>query len=358
MKKRQAIALPPRMKKAVARLRWPVLGFLLCAGQMAGVYAPFALAAVTAAGIRLPGLAAVMGVAGGAFLFMDFQSGLRCTAAAILIFAAKTALYDTAVYKKPYFRPACAAIFLLLVQSIYLLGRSGQSWLLALCAAATAAGAAWLTVIRQGKWGVLCGLVLAAVPVTAFSFSVGRALMMALLLALCRGCGISQCAALGGCLGLLTDLTAAQPTVLYTVIWGAGGAVGGLLRRLPRPVQGLCAAGVCGGLGLLFGQEVMPVTLWESLAGAMLYTFIPEKWLPKRYTAGKRTEGAPQPMPYARPAAALRALYDSFFRGGAAPALGEPIGIVRPGRKRGVQRLRAAHGLLAKALRRDLQRLQ
>lgn len=315
MKKRQAIALPPRIKKAVARLRWPVLGFLLCAGQMAGVYAPFALAAVAAAGIRLPGLAAVMGVAGGAFLFMDFQSGLRCTAAAILIFAANTALYDTAVYKKPYFRPACAAFFLLLVQSIYLLGRSGQSWLLALCAAATAAGAAWLTVIRQGKWGVLCGLVLAAVPVTAFSFSVGRALMMALLLALCRGCGISQCAALGGCLGLLTDLTAAQPTVLYTVIWGAGGAVGGLLRRLPRPIQGLCAAGVCGGLGLLFGQEVMPVTLWESLAGAMLYTFIPEKWLPKRYTAGKRTEGAPQPMPYARPAAALRALYDSFFRG-------------------------------------------
>ena len=111
--------------------------------------------------------------------------------------------------------------------------------------------------------------------------------MMALLLALCRGCGISQCAALGGCLGLLTDLTAAQPTVLYTVIWGAGGAVGGLLRRLPRPVQGLCAAGICGGLGLLFGQEVMPVTLWESLAGAMLYTFIPEKWLPKRYTAGR-----------------------------------------------------------------------
>ena len=72
----------------------------------------------------------MMGVAGGAFLFMDFQSGLRCTAAAILIFAANTALYDTAVYKKPYFRPACAAIFLLLVQSIYLLGRSGQSWLL------------------------------------------------------------------------------------------------------------------------------------------------------------------------------------------------------------------------------------
>ena len=132
VKKRQAIALPPKLKSAAARLKWPALGFLLCAGQMGGVYAPFALAAVAAAGIRLPGLAAVMGVAGGAFVFMDFQSGLRCTAAAILIFAANTALYDTALYKKPYFRPACAAIFFLLVQSIYLLGRDGQSWLLAL----------------------------------------------------------------------------------------------------------------------------------------------------------------------------------------------------------------------------------
>ena len=151
VKKRQAIALPPKVKQAAARLIWPALGFLLCAGQMGGVYAPFALAVVAAAGIRLPGLAAVMGVAGGAFVFMDFQSGLRCTAAAILIFAANTALYDTALYKKPYFRPACTAVFFLLVQSIYLLGRSGQSWLLALCADAATAGATRLTVIRQEK---------------------------------------------------------------------------------------------------------------------------------------------------------------------------------------------------------------
>lgn len=313
--KKTGHCLPPRIKKAVARLRWPVLGFLLCAGQMAGVYAPFALAAVTAAGIRLPGLAAVMGVAGGAFLFMDFQSacGVRRRPSSSLP-PIRRCMTRRCTKNRISARPA---------------RQFSSCWCRAsICWAAAGRAGFWpcvpprrrraqpgLTVIRQGKWGVLCGLVLAAVPVTAFSFSVGRALMMALLLALCRGCGISQCAALGGCLGLLTDLTAAQPTVLYTVIWGAGGAVGGLLRRLPRPIQGLCAAGVCGGLGLLFGQEVMPVTLWESLAGAMLYTFIPEKWLPKRYTAGKRSEGAPQPMPYARPAAALRALYDSFFRG-------------------------------------------
>ena len=316
MKKRRAMALSPRGKAAAVRLKWPALGFLLCAGQMAGIYAPFALAAVAAAGIGLPGLTAVLGVAGGAFAFMDFQSGLRCTAAAILIFAANTALYDTALYKKPYFRPACSAFFFLLVQSIYLLGRSGQSWLLALCAAAAAAGAVRLTEIRQGKWVALCGLALAAIPVTAYSFSVGRALLAALLLALCRGYSTSQCAALGGCLGLLADLTAAEPVVFYAVIWGAGGAAGGLLRRLPRAAQGLCAAGVCGGLGLLFGQEVLPITLWECLAGAALYAVLPDRLLPGRYSAGKRAENEPPPAaPYARPAAALRALYDSFFRG-------------------------------------------
>ena len=109
MKKGRAFALPPRARKAAAGLKWPLLGFLLCAGQVAGLYAPFALAAVAIAGIRLAGLTAVLGVAAGAFVFMDFQSGLRCTAAAILIFAANTALYDTAAYKKPYFRSLCAA---------------------------------------------------------------------------------------------------------------------------------------------------------------------------------------------------------------------------------------------------------
>ena len=97
-------ALPPEARKLAAAVKWPLLGFLLCGGQVAGLYAPFALAAVAVAGIRLAGLGAVLGVAGGAFVFMDFQSGLRCAAAAILIFAANTALYDTAVYKKPYFR--------------------------------------------------------------------------------------------------------------------------------------------------------------------------------------------------------------------------------------------------------------
>ncbi|MBD9227175.1 MAG: hypothetical protein EGQ48_08065 [Clostridiales bacterium] len=80
---------------------------------------------------------------------------------------------------------------------------------------------------------------------------------------------------------------------------------------------GLCAAAVSGGLALLFGADVLPVTLWECGAGAGIYALLPKKILPGLYAAGKRAENTPEPAaaPYARPAAALRALYDSFFRG-------------------------------------------
>ena len=65
MKKGRAFALPPRARKAAAWLKWPLLGFLLCAGQVAGLYAPFALAAVAIAGIRLAGLSIGSAVYGG-----------------------------------------------------------------------------------------------------------------------------------------------------------------------------------------------------------------------------------------------------------------------------------------------------
>ncbi|MFR6393804.1 MAG: hypothetical protein ACLUNQ_00605 [Oscillospiraceae bacterium] len=247
----------------------------------------------------------------------DFQSGLRCAAAAILIFAANTALYDTAVYKKPYFRPACAAVFFLLVQSIYLLGRSASSWLLALCAGAAAAGAAWLRERKLENWGFLCGLALALLPVSAYGFSLGRVALMALLLAAGRGCRRVPVCGPGGCLGLLADLTATEPVVLLALIYGAGGAVSGLLRRLPwgvRPARRRRQR----GLALLFGADVLPAILWECGAGAAIYALLPQKILPGIYAAGKRAENTPEPAA-AAPMPGLRrlwrALYDSFFRG-------------------------------------------
>ena len=108
--------------------------FLLTGGALDGLYSPWSLAAVSAAGVSWPGLSALLGAGLGAFLFLDFQAGLRHTAAAILIFCASTAFCTTRLYRRPRFRPAAAVVMTLLVQSAYLLQRQPRQW--ALCAAA------------------------------------------------------------------------------------------------------------------------------------------------------------------------------------------------------------------------------
>lgn len=78
--------------------------FLLSGAALDGLYSPWALAAVSAAGVSWPGLSALLGAGLGAFLFLDFQAGLRHTAAAILIFCANTAFCTTRLYRRPVFR--------------------------------------------------------------------------------------------------------------------------------------------------------------------------------------------------------------------------------------------------------------
>ena len=108
--------------------------FLLSGAALDGLYSPWALAAVSAAGVSWPGLSALLGAGLGAFLFLDFQAGLRHTAAAILIFCANTAFCTTRLYRRPVFRPVAAVLMTLLVQSAYLIQRQPRQW--ALCAAA------------------------------------------------------------------------------------------------------------------------------------------------------------------------------------------------------------------------------
>ena len=109
----------PQIRRIFRRSAPLVLTFLLSSAQLAHTYAPCALACVALAGPGLSGLLALLGAAGGTFLFFDFQPGLRFLASAILIYAASTAFYDTRLYTHPLFRPAVAAAMTALVQSIW-----------------------------------------------------------------------------------------------------------------------------------------------------------------------------------------------------------------------------------------------
>ena len=85
--------LLPAVQRTALRIPWAAVGgcaaaLLLTAAAPGGQYAPWALAAVAAAGVGWPGLLAVVCAGLGALLFMDFQPGLRHTAAALLIWRA------------------------------------------------------------------------------------------------------------------------------------------------------------------------------------------------------------------------------------------------------------------------------
>ena len=117
-----------------------VLTMVLSAGKLGGLYGPWALAAVALSGGRSRGFFSVLGALLGAYCFYDFQSGPRLAASAVLIYCANMAFGDMKIAKRPAFAPALAAAALLLVQSVYLVGRTAQHWALCFAAAGVTAG--------------------------------------------------------------------------------------------------------------------------------------------------------------------------------------------------------------------------
>ena len=318
--------LPPpgrRLRRILTLLGQAALCCVLTAARLGGLYAPFSLAAAAAAGPGLPGLLSLLGVTGGALLFLDFQPGLRHAAAAVLLFAAQTAFCDTKFYRRPAFRPLTAALSQLLIQSVYLLYRPLSQWVLcltasALLAAATALLTAHGTTLRQKGLLYAAALSLALVPVTVEGlFSVGKALLMAELLLLSRRLPPLTVGLAGACAGLAADLVPETPALLLTVAYGCGGALAAFYGRLPRILPAAAFSLPIMTLAVLLDAGPPRQLLLSCLAGGAAYLLLPRRWLPP---CAERAARADAPGETAKPrrleqsAAALRSLYDSFFR--------------------------------------------
>lgn len=293
--------------------------FLLSDAALDGLYSPWALAAVSAAGVSWPGLSALLGAGLGAFLFLDFQAGLRHTAAAILIFCANTAFCTTRLYRRPVFRPVAAVLMTLLVQSAYLIQRQPRQW--ALCAAACTvlyAAAALLPslsdanapAVSRGQALFLLGL---GLSLTAYGWSfsgfrVGGMLAAALLMAAAKCLSPASAAAAGAVAGLTMDLFTGDAVLLTAVCCGGMGAASAVRERGRLAVPLVYTAVAMAGYTLLDGPDPLPL-LFQSMAGAGLYLLLPQR-LPLRLA---QQAPAPPAQPEATPAAAFRAVYDSFF---------------------------------------------
>ena len=298
--------------------------FLLTGGALDGLYSPWSLAVVSAAGVGWPGLSALLGAGLGAFLFLDFQAGLRHTAAAILIFCAATAFCTTRLYRRPRFRPAAAVVMTLLVQSAYLFQRQPRQW--TLCAAALAilwAAAALLPALtdssadgetrQQAGFLLALGLCLSAYGWEISGFRVGGLLTAALLLAAARRLTPAAAAAAGAVAGLVLDLYTGDTVLLTAVLCGASAAAAALQRR-GRLLSPLAFCAVAAAVYLLLdGPDLLPL-LCQCIAGAGAYLLLPEHLLPRlAQRAASVSRSVPSRQETATPAAAFRAVYDSFF---------------------------------------------
>ena len=309
---------------------WAALTFLLSAAHTGGLYGPWGLAAVAAGGKR--GLWPLLGAAAGALLFFDFQTGLRFAASAVLICCANVAFGGTKLSDRPGYAPALAALSLLLVQTVYLLGRPAAQW--ALCTAAAAVAAAVTAAlerpdVHQRLLAVLTAVAAALSAIRLEGFSPGG--VAAAWLALLCGCGTSpaRAAALGAGIGLCADLAQSPPRLMMAAVCGCGALGASVLRGRPRLIRAgafcLCAVGAA----LTLDADRPWMTLYESAAGAAAYLLLRREWLPFGGGAAeeRKPEAAPAMASAVKKGAAFRDLYDAMFRSGP-PERGENPSVI------------------------------
>ena len=299
---------------------WMALPLLLSAGQIADTYAPFALAAVAAAGPGVTGVCSLIGAAAGALLFFDFQTGLRYVATAVLIFSANVAFYDSPLYEKESFLPAVSAVMLALVQSAYLIEEAVEQWVLCAAASAILAFAVWSFRSLKQKTEDSCLLLLTALLLSVHclmpSFSPARSILAALVLLLSGNGSLSRSVALGGGIGLLLDLTPSPPRLLFAAVYAVSAGAAHITRRQTRLMMALAFCLPCAALPVLFGAEQIATLACEALLGGIIYILLPRRIV--KLAALEPTKDATSDSfqkCLAQSAAAFRDLYDSFFRG-------------------------------------------
>jgi len=325
--KRTFSAAPP---DTVRRLRFfaaPVLTLLLSAAQL-GQCCPFALALMATVGSGLRAFLCLLGAAGGARLFLDFQPGLRYVASAVLICAAGAAFCDTRFAEHRFFPALTAGLSSLLVQSVYLIGRPWRHLVLLLfalgvqtiaCLLFSGAEKDDLSPERRRQLGqiLLGALALAALPLYSSSgFSVSRALMGAAVLLAAATSPSPHGAVIGFCAGLAVDLSFPVPAPLFTLIATAGGALAALVPHY-RLLGGGAYCLSTLALAVVLRSDGPEIFLWEALCSAVLF-FLLSRRLPRQTAAVPQTPAAllpPAQTKLEHSAAAFRDLYDSFFRG-------------------------------------------
>lgn len=293
-----------------------------------GGYAPFAVGSVAAAGHGRRGMAALLGCASGALLFLNFSHALRTIAAAVLLYTANNAFYDLKVYRKKAFLPLLSAGLMLSVEFVYVIKAGvGEAvyCLLSVLIAAVCTHCCCTILHDEGKEEhpaatlfVLLGILMAFSSFeTRGGFAPGRiaALLALLLIAFEQERSAAVAGAL--CIGFAVDLVGGSDSFLHTAAYGLSALAVSLARRGDRVRAALWFVGavLLFSLPLYAGDGI--VLLYEGLAAALCFLLLPAKALRGKRLTGEAKE-ADEPsqarQKLEESATAFRELYDSLSR--------------------------------------------
>lgn len=283
------------------------LGCALSAGQWGGVYAPWSMALVAACGATPRGLGALLGALLGGYLFFPFSEALRHGATALLTYAAALSFAGSRWERSGRFAPLSAAGALLVVHSVYLVGRSfrhGALWIVAAAATYVLTKRLRGISLRERTETVGLGLCLALLEVSLDGLSLGRLGAVWLALWLSSGKRSAEGTMVGACIGLALDLGQMRPDGVMTTILTMTCCAVGVCRSRSTKALTFCAMGTF--LAVLLDFDGAAPLAFELLIAAAAYLLTPEK-LRREVTLSLPSDT------YASRATAFRALYDALF---------------------------------------------
>ena len=317
-------SIPAQMDPRLLGVR-AFLAAALTAVTTPGGYAPFALGFLSAAGAGSGGLAALLGTAAGAFLFLSFAQALPHLAIAILIYTAATTFRGQGILSGPKATALTAAVLSLAVGGIYVVQSLSPLEDLAPCIAGaglTGAAAWFFRPMLHREEGAVDGVLLLGAAlclglqeVEVLGASLGRSLLCLLLLYIAYDRGSVTGASAGLGLGLVADLCCG--TGVFTAALGLGGLAAGSQsgRRRVRAAGCFFAA---AAMAALPSREALALPLLlETALGALGFLLLPGRLFGGKRV--KRAEAAEAAVSFKRrlegAAQALRDLYDSCGRG-------------------------------------------
>lgn len=273
-----------------------LLGAVLSGAEIFGLYAPFGVAAVAAAGSGLTGFCTLAGACLGYLCLEGMTDGMRYAASAILAYAVAFAFYDAKFYQRTWFMPAVATLLSALTGIIC---RGGQGWrgedLVYFVTEVLFTGAAaygyrvifthWpeaLDGVRTLRPKQSVGLLmllstvlmsLARVEILD-AFSMGR-LLAAVGVMLAARSGGAEGVLAGACAGVSLDLASGEAPY-YSMIFALAGLACGLCRKQGKVVAGLAYVLACfvAMLWTWDGGSHLGLPM-EAVVGAILFFFIP-----------------------------------------------------------------------------------